>query len=70
MAKRREQWFHKLSADRDPRELPTLENRFQVEINGLDTWLWATLIVWFASMLAGVLLPLIFLRNAVEERRS
>jgi uncharacterized membrane protein YvlD (DUF360 family) len=39
-------------------------------ITGASTWLWATLIVWFASMIAGIILPLIFLRNRVEERRS
>ncbi len=41
-----------------------------LQISGLDTWFWATLIVWLASVLAGVLLPLIFLKNAVEERRD
>ena len=39
-------------------------------ISGFATWIWATLIVWLASMLAGVILPLIFLRNRVEDRRS
>ena len=39
-------------------------------ISGAATWLWATLIVWLASMLAGVILPLIFLKNRVEERRG
>lgn len=41
-----------------------------LDIQGLDTWFWATLIVWLASMLAGVILPLIFVKNKVEERRS
>lgn len=41
-----------------------------LEISGLGAWLGATLIVWLASMLAGVILPLIFLRNKVEERRA
>ncbi len=41
-----------------------------LEIRGLGTWLGATLIVWFASMLGGVILPLVFLRNKVEERRA
>ena len=41
-----------------------------LEISGLDTWLWATLIVWLVSMLAAVILPLIFLKNKVEERRA
>lgn len=41
-----------------------------LQIEGLDTWFWATLIVWLASMLAGVLLPLIFLKDRVEDRRA
>ena len=39
-------------------------------ISGAATWLWATLIVWLASMLAGLILPLIFVKNQVEERRD
>ncbi len=41
-----------------------------LQIEGLDTWFWATLIVWLASMLAGVILPLIFLKDKVEDRRA
>ena len=41
-----------------------------LKISGLATWFWATLIVWLASLFAGVILPLIFLRNQADERRS
>jgi putative membrane protein len=41
-----------------------------LSIDGFTTWVLATLIVWLAALLAGVILPLIFLKNAVEERRS
>lgn len=39
-------------------------------ISGLSTWLVAGLIVWLASMLAAFLLPLIFVKKAVDNRRS
>lgn len=38
-------------------------------ISGVDTWIFATVIVWLVTMLAGVVLPMIFLKKAVEERR-
>jgi uncharacterized membrane protein YvlD (DUF360 family) len=41
-----------------------------LSISGFWTWLAATLIVWLASLLAGIILPLIFLREATEERRE
>jgi hypothetical protein len=41
-----------------------------LSISGGTTWVLATLIVWLATMLAGVILPMIFLKNAVEERRA
>ncbi len=40
-----------------------------LDIAGGVTWLLATLIVWLVTMLAGVILPLIFLDKVVEERR-
>jgi putative membrane protein len=40
-----------------------------LSIDGFTTWVLATLIVWLAALLAGVILPMIFLKNAVEERR-
>ncbi len=39
-------------------------------ISGLTTWLLATVIVWLAGMLAGFVLPLIFLKNRLEERQG
>jgi putative membrane protein len=39
-------------------------------ITGLATWFWATLIVWLASLLAGLILPVIFVRNKVQEARG
>jgi len=40
-----------------------------IEISGAGTWILATLIVWLSTVLAGVILPLIFLRNRVQDRR-
>lgn len=40
-----------------------------LNIDGGLTWVLATLIVWLATMLAGVILAAIFLKN-VSERRS
>jgi hypothetical protein len=36
----------------------------------VSTWLLATVIVWVAALLATLVLPLIFVKKAVEERRS
>jgi hypothetical protein len=41
-----------------------------LSISGVWTWILATLIVWLASLLAGIILPLIFLREATEDRRA
>jgi putative membrane protein len=41
-----------------------------LEISGAATWIEATLIVWLVSLLGVLVLPLIFLRNRVEERRG
>ena len=41
-----------------------------LQISGLTTWLLAMVIVWFAGMIAGFVLPLIFVKNRVEERRA
>ena len=38
-------------------------------ISGVITWILATVIVWFASMIAGILLPMLFLKDAVEQRK-
>ncbi len=40
-----------------------------LQISGAVTWLLATVIVWAASLLAGVLLPVIFVKRTVQEAR-
>ncbi|MGB8649809.1 MAG: phage holin family protein [Mycobacteriales bacterium] len=39
-------------------------------IDGAKTWLLATLIVWLAALLAGLVLPVLLVRKAVKERRD
>ncbi len=39
-------------------------------INGTGTWIAATLIVWFASFLAEVILPYLGLKKFLDERRD
>lgn len=41
-----------------------------LQISGLDTWIFASLIVWIVTMLATLLLPLIFVKNRVANRRD
>lgn len=41
-----------------------------LEITGLTTWVLATLIVWVASLLAAVVLPIFLLKKAVNENGS
>lgn len=41
-----------------------------LSIEGAATWLEATVIVWLVSLLGVLILPLIFVKNRVEERRS
>jgi len=41
-----------------------------LQISGATTWLLATVIVWLAGMIAGFVLPLIFVKNRVEDRRD
>jgi hypothetical protein len=40
-----------------------------LEISGAVTWILATVIVWLGSVLAGVILPLIFLKDVAENRK-
>jgi putative membrane protein len=37
-----------------------------LHIEGASTWLFATLIVWLAALLAGLLLPLVLVKKAVD----
>lgn len=39
-------------------------------IDGITTWILAAVIVWLAGALAAFVLPLIFVKNRVQERRS
>jgi len=39
-------------------------------ITGLTTWILAALIVWLAGAIAAFLLPLIFVKRTVQERRA
>jgi putative membrane protein len=41
-----------------------------LSIEGLSTWVLATVIVWLGSLLATVLLPLVLVKRKVEERRA
>jgi len=40
-----------------------------LQITGLSTWVLATIIVWLAALIAGLILPLILVKRAVSERR-
>ncbi len=41
-----------------------------MSITGLDTWVFATLIVWITTMLATLLLPLLVGKRVVDRRRD
>ncbi len=41
-----------------------------LSISGASTWMLATLIVWVVSLLGALLLPLVLVKKAVEERRD
>jgi Mycobacterial 4 TMS phage holin, superfamily IV len=41
-----------------------------MSITGLDTWVFATLIVWVVTMLATFLLPMLFAKKVVDRRRD
>lgn len=40
------------------------------DINGVSTWIAATVIVWLAAMLAGLLIPVILVKRGVESARA
>lgn len=40
-----------------------------LSISGLSTWIFATVIVWFFTMLAAWLLPLFILKEAVDDKK-
>ncbi len=41
-----------------------------LNIDGLENWLMATIIVWLVAVLAGVLLPMLILKKAATEARQ
>lgn len=41
-----------------------------LEIHGVTTWVLATLIVWLAALIAALVLPIIFLKKAVDETQE
>lgn len=41
-----------------------------LSISGLGTWVAAVVIVWLATLLAGLLLPVIFVKSKVADARS
>ncbi len=41
-----------------------------LSISGATTWVLASLIVWLVSLVGALLLPLVLVKNAVEERRD
>lgn len=41
-----------------------------LQIDGLSTWIYATLIVWVAAIAAAIVLPVIFVKNQLEERAA
>lgn len=41
-----------------------------LQISGLSTWLFATLIVWLASLLAAVIIPMILVKKGVQSLRD
>ena len=38
-----------------------------LDIDGVTTWILATIIVWLGGLLAGIILPMIFLKRAVDD---
>lgn len=41
-----------------------------ITISGVSTWFLATMIVWVAALLAGIILPIFLVKKAVDERRD
>ena len=41
-----------------------------LSIDGIWTWILATFLIWIVGMLAMFILPLIFIKNRVEDRRE
>jgi putative membrane protein len=41
-----------------------------LQITGLSTWVLATIIVWLAALIAGLILPLILVKRVMSDRRA
>ena len=41
-----------------------------LQITGLSTWVLATIIVWLAALIAGLILPLILVKRVASNRRA
>lgn len=41
-----------------------------LQITGVSTWILATIIVWLAALVAGLILPLILVKRAASDRRA
>lgn len=41
-----------------------------ISINGISTWLFATLIVWLFSLLGNLLLPLVLFKQVLEDHKE
>ncbi|HYO18420.1 MAG TPA: phage holin family protein [Dermatophilaceae bacterium] len=41
-----------------------------LQITGLSTWVLATIIVWLAALIAGLILPLILVKRVASDRRA
>jgi hypothetical protein len=41
-----------------------------LSIRGFETWVYASLIIWIATMLASLLLPLVLVKRGVARRRA
>ncbi len=39
-------------------------------INGLSTWIWATLIIWVVALITAFILPFLGLKKFLENRRD
>ena len=39
-------------------------------INGLSTWIWATLIIWVVALITALILPFLGLKKFLENRRD
>jgi uncharacterized membrane protein YvlD (DUF360 family) len=41
-----------------------------LQVSGVSTWILATIIVWLAALIAGLILPLILVKRVAQDRRA